>query len=93
MSQVKALNGAMLYHYWVFTAVGGALVALALVELWFLGLREEELDEKQFTTTDFADIPITFTQTPDVYKRHIPLLPGSTDDTPVKADEFVRSGR
>ena len=33
-----------MYHYWTIQVLTGALVALALTELWFLRLREDNVE-------------------------------------------------
>jgi hypothetical protein len=77
----------MLCRYVALQVFLGAVVALALTELWLLAPVEEEPEpvEGQALVAGGA-LP----EIPPMYRRLPVLFP---DDTPVRADEFVRSGR
>ena len=69
----------MLYRYWTIQALGVALVALALAELWFLRLKEDDIE------------PFSV-HVPDIYKRHIPVLVPDDTSAVAEAERVVRSG-
>ena len=79
----------MLYRYWTIQVLTGALVALALTEL----LWDKHVDiPESVPDSDTYSGPVDISgDIPEQYLRNIPVL--VPDDTPVRADEFVRSGR
>ena len=73
----------MLYRYWTLNLLTGAIVALALADIWFLRLKEDDVGERvpaeSYTGESYTG-QVTLPEIPE-YLRNIP------------AERAVRSGR